>query len=250
EAGVMELLRIFQMPLPEAGDGTSRRRWELAGVLRLAQLDGAVVNVGGRVVAGEKAPLLIAERTGYTFVGSAASLERRGERVRRGAVRAATGSPASGWFLGERLVAVEVEPLDEADARSAWVSWVREMPLAEMSRRLGVGGMRSVDVTRRGVSGRALSVSVTGTDGSKTMDAYRFRRSLDLPDTLFTVTLRSTPSGTVARFLGRGWGHGVGMCQNGAYGLALGGAGYREILGAYYTGVEVTRWSAELGGKR
>jgi peptidoglycan hydrolase-like amidase len=250
DAGVMELLRIFQMPLPEAGDGTPRRRWELAGALRLAQLDGAVVNAGGRVVAGENAPLLVGDRTGYTFIGSAATLERRGERVRRGPVRAATGSPASGWFLGERLVAVEVEPLDEADARSAWVWWVREIPLAEIGRKLNVDGVRSFEVTRRGVSGRALSVKVVGARASSEMDAYRFRRTLDLPDTLFSVAIRSTPSGAAARFLGRGWGHGVGMCQNGAYGLALGGATYREILAAYYTGVEVTRWSFDRGGAR
>ncbi len=55
------------------------------------------------------------------------------------------------------------------------------------------------------------------------------------------------PPRLVLRFLGRGWGHGVGMCQNGAYGLARGGAGYVEILKTYYTGVEVTRWQ---GGKR
>jgi stage II sporulation protein D len=52
----------------------------------------------------------------------------------------------------------------------------------------------------------------------------------------------STASGAAIRFLGRGWGHGVGMCQNGAYGLARGGASYAEILKTYYTGVEVARW--------
>ncbi|HXM79626.1 MAG TPA: hypothetical protein VOA00_10365, partial [Thermoanaerobaculia bacterium] len=40
-------------------------------------------------------------------------------------------------------------------------------------------------------------------------------------------------------FLGRGWGHGVGMCQNGAYGMSLAGATYDEILRHYYTGVEI-----------
>ena len=50
-------------------------------------------------------------------------------------------------------------------------------------------------------------------------------------------------SGRIAgfTFLGRGWGHGVGMCQVGAYGLAKQGFSYEQILKAYYTGIELTR---------
>ena len=40
-------------------------------------------------------------------------------------------------------------------------------------------------------------------------------------------------------FLGRGWGHGVGLCQNGAFGMALAGATYDQILRQYYTGIEI-----------
>ena len=38
---------------------------------------------------------------------------------------------------------------------------------------------------------------------------------------------------------GAGFGHGAGMSQYGAYGLALHGTGYRDILGRYYTGTEI-----------
>jgi SpoIID/LytB domain protein len=40
---------------------------------------------------------------------------------------------------------------------------------------------------------------------------------------------------------GRGWGHGVGMSQYGAYGQALAGRTYGQILGHYYTGTEIGR---------
>ncbi len=40
-------------------------------------------------------------------------------------------------------------------------------------------------------------------------------------------------------FYGGGWGHGVGMSQYGAYGMAVAGAGYTDILGQYYTGTSV-----------
>jgi stage II sporulation protein D len=39
---------------------------------------------------------------------------------------------------------------------------------------------------------------------------------------------------------GRGWGHGVGMSQWGAYGYARRGSTYDEILGHYYPGTEIT----------
>jgi SpoIID/LytB domain protein len=40
---------------------------------------------------------------------------------------------------------------------------------------------------------------------------------------------------------GRGWGHGTGMSQWGAYGMARNGAGYEAILEHYYTGVSIGR---------
>jgi stage II sporulation protein D len=137
---------------------------------------------------------------------------------------------------------LEVEPLDDADAASAWTWWVRELTLDEISRRLAVAGVRDVVVLRRGVSGRALAVAVMTTGGPKEFPSMAFRRALDLPDTLFVAVRSHTASNPSVRFLGRGWGHGVGMCQNGAYGLARGGASYVEILKTYYTGVEVSRW--------
>jgi len=41
------------------------------------------------------------------------------------------------------------------------------------------------------------------------------------------------------RFTGEGYGHGVGMCQFGANGMARRGAGFREILARYYPGTEL-----------
>ncbi len=40
---------------------------------------------------------------------------------------------------------------------------------------------------------------------------------------------------------GRGWGHGVGMSQYGAYGQALAGRTYDQILGYYYSGTTIGR---------
>jgi stage II sporulation protein D len=67
------------------------------------------------------------------------------------------------------------------------------------------------------------------------------RRLLLLPAVLF-VALALAPSAASAPVYvikGRGWGHGVGMAQWGAYGFALNGWTYRQILAHYYRGTSI-----------
>ena len=241
----LELLRTFRLPLPPPPAGGGRSSWELALVVRLAQLTGRVQAVSGRLVPGPQGGRLVNDGTEAPrdLTGREAVLERKGERWRRrGTVSFASGSPATLWCAGTFCPLVEVEPLEAADAASVWTWWTRELTVEEISRRLGVPGVRDVTVLRRGVSGRALAVAVVTAGGSKEFPGMAFRRALDLPDTLFVPMQSGTALSPAIRFLGRGWGHGVGMCQNGAYGLARGGATYTGILKTYYTGVEITRW--------
>jgi stage II sporulation protein D len=66
--------------------------------------------------------------------------------------------------------------------------------------------------------------------------------ALGLKEDLFVMDRQYDKDGNVSVFVfsGKGWGHGVGMCQVGAYGMALRGKTYREILAHYYSGAEVT----------
>ena len=74
------------------------------------------------------------------------------------------------------------------------------------------------------------------------VDGLAVRWTLDLPDTLFSVR-RVEPEGREPGWLftGRGHGHGVGMCQLGAYAMGVRGTPYGEILSHYYSGVTLTR---------
>ena len=76
---------------------------------------------------------------------------------------------------------------------------------------------------------------------ARTVPALRLRTLLVLRDSLFSYDIERNAAGAVvgATFFGRGWGHGVGMCQVGAYGMALAGATYEEILKKYYAGIEL-----------
>jgi SpoIID/LytB domain protein len=60
-----------------------------------------------------------------------------------------------------------------------------------------------------------------------------------LPETLPSERYRVETRSGAAVFEGRGWGHGVGLSQWGAHGLALRGATYRDILSHYYPGTKI-----------
>jgi stage II sporulation protein D len=80
-----------------------------------------------------------------------------------------------------------------------------------------------------------MSVTVRGTRGSARLRGNDFRRMIGydtLRSTLFAVAL----DGDVAHFTGRGYGHGVGMCQWGAKGMAEQGYTARQILEYFYPG--------------
>ena len=60
----------------------------------------------------------------------------------------------------------------------------------------------------------------------------------ELRSTLFWV--RKTGS-RILEFNGRGWGHGVGMCQWGSKGMAEMAYGYNDIIRSYFPGCKITR---------
>jgi stage II sporulation protein D len=108
---------------------------------------------------------------------------------------------------------------------------------------LGSGRLLDIVPVRRGVSGRVTEIKVSGSKGSAVIKGFSIRTALGLKENLFTVDRQRDRSGALRRivFNGRGWGHGVGMCQVGAYGMALRGLSYRDILTHYYSGITLER---------
>ncbi len=104
-----------------------------------------------------------------------------------------------------------------------------------------LGNILNLVVLKRGVSGRAKLIEIIGTKGSfKIRKDLNIRRALSystLPSSLFYITKKS------GYFIikGRGNGHGVGMCQFGARGMALKGYNYKTIIHHYYTGVKIEK---------
>jgi stage II sporulation protein D len=155
---------------------------------------------------------------------------------------------------GERLLAVVQEVHREGvafDRTSNYSSWTRfrsDVELRELVRtRLPGFELRSFEILDRGRSGRVTRIRLLGADGQQAeVVGLPVRWTLNVPDTLFTAK-RLAPAGRPAGWLftGRGWGHGVGLCQVGAYGMAVRGHDYRAILAHYYSGVVLARLEKE-----
>jgi stage II sporulation protein D len=103
-----------------------------------------------------------------------------------------------------------------------------------------IGQLVDLKVKSRGASGRANELVITGSTGEATVHGFQIRAVLGLRDTLFVVDRSYDEAGQVESFTfsGRGWGHGVGLCQVGAYGMALSGGKYQDILKKYYRGIK------------
>ncbi|HEV2883656.1 MAG TPA: SpoIID/LytB domain-containing protein [Pyrinomonadaceae bacterium] len=146
---------------------------------------------------------------------------------------------------------LEVKPAPNgaaADRFSPFTTWTTELSPGAVQARLGryikgVGSIRDLRVVSRGTSRRATDLEIVGTEGTSHVRGGRIRSALGLREQLFVIERKYDQNGRVNSFvfLGRGWGHGVGMCQVGAYGLARQGFTYDQILKAYYTGIDITR---------
>src|SRR5262249_1383277 len=132
---------------------------------------------------------------------------------------------------------------------SAWTEWVRRVPAKELARRMAgrVAGneVRELTVTKRSPSGRAIEMHVKTDLAEATFKRFDLRQAVEMPEMLFTVSRVGGAEGEAEFvFLGRGWGHGVGLCQNGAFGMALAGETYDRILRHYYTGIDIVAASS------
>jgi stage II sporulation protein D len=135
-----------------------------------------------------------------------------------------------------------------ADRFSPFANWTNELSVGQVRARLaraasGIGSIVDLHVMSRGSSRRVTDLEVVGTNGTAHVRGGRIRSALGLREQLFVIDRKYDESGRVISFVftGRGWGHGVGMCQVGAYGMAKQGWNYEQILKAYYTGIELTK---------
>lgn len=94
---------------------------------------------------------------------------------------------------------------------------------------LSANGIRDLKISEMTRSGRVIRL----TCGSRQIDGREFRKAFQLNSNAFQI--EKTSSGLRVKVTG--YGHGVGMCQYGADGLAKRGWKFQQILSHYYQGI-------------
>jgi SpoIID/LytB domain protein len=147
-------------------------------------------------------------------------------------------------WLSERPAAYCSHPDYSARSAYRWKLWVSR---EEIERRLEapeLGRVLAIVPAARGRSGRVGEVRIRGTAGELTARWDRVRWQLGgLRSNLFVVEPKLGADGLPEYFLftGGGWGHGVGLCQSGAAGMAAVGWSAEEILRHFYGAAALER---------
>lgn len=243
DAGLMESRRNATV------DGAELRRVLFRLAIYLRQLE----RIDGRFLSLEDGRLRIKRRLSersWPVEDDVATFGPGGGALRPAALTLAAGDAVSVYASGNRLLVLaqrrelrdgKVEPPTRG---RAWQHFRADRDLAEMINERYPGlGFRHLEIVSRGVSGRVANLRLTGSNGEQIdVEGLPIRWVLDLPDTLFTAERTVSRGGEKGwLFSGRGWGHGVGMCQVGAFGMARRGHGYADILDHYYTGLELKK---------
>jgi stage II sporulation protein D len=150
---------------------------------------------------------------------------------------------------GEIQLLEIVSPLmtNTLDRHSKLHRWQERKSREELEREINqyypIGKLIDVKPTKRGVSGRVIRLLIKGSESEVVVAGLKIRYVLGLKETLFVIDREYDKEGRVTyfTFTGKGWGHGVGLCQVGAYGMAQAGADYREILKKYYRGIKIEK---------
>jgi stage II sporulation protein D len=146
-----------------------------------------------------------------------------------------------------------LRPVVERDDGASPVShWRVRVPFDDLATFLHEAGQWPSHRTVSSVGLEGSTVTVQGGGASRSMDLTTFRDAVNLwgpclkpgryPPAPLPVTLPSrwmtlSSNGGAAVAVGRGWGHGAGMVQWGAYGKALRGLSASDILAYYYGGL-------------
>ena len=134
---------------------------------------------------------------------------------------------------------------------SKWFNWKRTIKLTDIERALkrsgrDVGTIQEVQFIDTNKEGHIDQVVIKGTRRTHKMIGNDFRlailaanRAKLIKDGLKSMNFKSRRVKGGYELTGHGWGHGSGMCQYGAYGLAARLKNYKDILAYYYPETEL-----------
>ena len=187
----------------------------------------------------------------YPLEPNLVTLRQTGIELRAGELLVVPGDDVRLYFDLGKLAAIVQEvsaqgaAYDRDHPRGGWKRFKSDAEVAtQVSARFPGFEIADFELLDRGVSGRVGRLRMKSAKGETIdVEGLAVRWTLDLPDTLFSARRLKLDSGKTGwQFTGRGWGHGVGMCQLGAVGMARRGHDYRSILEHYYRGAMIRKF--------
>ncbi|MEM8806429.1 MAG: SpoIID/LytB domain-containing protein [Cyanobacteria bacterium P01_G01_bin.38] len=131
--------------------------------------------------------------------------------------------------------------VEDFDQDAPTYQWQVAFSTDELSQRItGVGRIQNLEIMERSASGRVKQMQVVGDTDARMMAGKDVRRALGLRSTKFDVALGADSF----EIHGSGFGHGIGMSQWGARGMAQRGHSYDAILTHYYQGTALAQLDA------
>ena len=111
--------------------------------------------------------------------------------------------------------------------------------------KMELGPILGMEIVEKGPGGHISKLRIVGQEKSfivgKELEIRRMLSTSHLKSSAFTIETKNVRNGVPQRFVlhGRGWGHGVGLCQIGAAVMGEQGYSYKKILKHYYTGAQI-----------
>jgi len=129
--------------------------------------------------------------------------------------------------------------------RSPHYNWTKDIPLWSLEGKLRESGYKidkivSVNILSRNKSGRVDKMEIKDNAGVSIVLTGKDFRQMMGPNELRSAKFEASVKYGSLMIDGHGWGHGVGMCQWGAFGMSSKGKKADEILKFYYPGAEIT----------
>lgn len=125
-----------------------------------------------------------------------------------------------------------------------WENRFKRQDIEEKLRAKGieVSGIESIAAVDIDASGRARNFEIKYTEGKVKVHSNQFRIWMDPGKFKSTLITWITREGDEFTFKGKGWGHGVGLCQYSAKKMAELGYNHRQILEYFYGGSRITQY--------
>ncbi len=132
--------------------------------------------------------------------------------------------------------------------------WKRNIRLKDVQDKLNENGhdlwlIKDVSIVSRNKSGRIKELKIITRNGNEAVVSGKDFRNIVGPNYIRSNNYEIVMKGYYMDVIGKGWGHGVGMCQWGAFFMSKDRKKYKDILTYYYPGSEVKQYRDTLNSK-